>query len=52
MLERQVVSVVITSMPLLKSIERFFIPGPINSRTLFLTNPFLKVAPTSAIATS
>ena len=48
----EVVSVVITSMPLRKSIERFLTPGPTNSRTLFLTKPFLKVAPTSAIATS
>ena len=35
--ERQVVSVVITSIPIRKSADKFLMPGPTNSITLFFT---------------
>ena len=50
--DRQVVSVVITSMPILKSALIEATPGPTNSITLLFTYPFLNTAPMMASATS
>ena len=46
------VSVVITSMPLRKSMGRLLMPGPANSSTQLFTKPLSKVAFTRAMATS
>ncbi len=50
--DKHVVSVVITSTPIRKSTLKLSTPGPTNSITLFLTNPFPNTSPIIARATS